>query len=268
MSKAQFTVAIRLIFGEELAQSSSVMDRLFDSFDHRRLDEMDWRAMLHLLAILMLPHFTCLDLIKLAYSLYSSVGSFDGSCSERLAVGVLRDLLSTPATLSLRSSLSSFFDAAWHHLMTHDQAVILFMGKASAKGKPLSDPDEVKIPFPFFLKLLTDPDSPFSPLLQVATVFGSRDPRPWSYELEQQFYHPALLVRLKELRRTRRNEDEAQSFLHNRDSRRKHFAWAVWNRFVRRRTVLRFVMIAAEIRATTANFGLFFDHWRKVSTLL
>lgn len=64
MSKPQFSTALRLVFGEEMIKSSTVANKLFDSFDLRRVDQMDWRSMLFLLALVMQPTLPFLEIIK------------------------------------------------------------------------------------------------------------------------------------------------------------------------------------------------------------
>lgn len=64
MSKPQFSTALRLVFGEEMVKSSSVANKLFDSFDLRRVDQMDWRAMLYLLTLLMQPTLACKEALR------------------------------------------------------------------------------------------------------------------------------------------------------------------------------------------------------------
>lgn len=50
-------------------------------------------------------------------------------------------------------------------------------------------------------------------MVRTGSVYGTRDPRRWTSALEDQFYHPILLARIKALRREIRNEDEAKLFL-------------------------------------------------------
>lgn len=98
------------------------------------------------------------------------MGSFDITCKERLPLGVLRDMILTPVQLSLRTTLSSDFDAAWLQLVKQDQEVFRFTSRK--QGASVTDPDQFKIPFPMFMKLLKETD--FSKYLQPATVFGSK----------------------------------------------------------------------------------------------
>lgn len=162
----------------------------------------------------------------------------------------------------------SDMDLAWQQLMANDEQVILYSAKAAQRhqkhdttGKGF-DPNEMKIPFRMLIKLLTD--TFMAKYFKVATVFGSKDTRPWSYHLEETFYHPILLQRIKALRREYRNDDIADLFLAQQNYRKKKFMYTTWVDFIRRRVKLRVVLIAAEIRATIANYNVFFNHIRRV----
>jgi hypothetical protein len=149
MSKSQLTTALRRSFGNDVIASESSIGRLFDSFDFYRADQMDWRAFLYMLTMLMQPYYlfdvlnklvecllvfhllNCHDgvllvekglceydalrlvlilffpspLLRWAYAIYSSVGSLDLQCTDRLSLGMLKDMLCVPVLLSMRSDL-------------------------------------------------------------------------------------------------------------------------------------------------------------------
>jgi hypothetical protein len=64
MSKPQFTTALRMVFGENMIKSAPMINKLYESFDLRRVNEMDWRSMLYLLNLLMQPTLPCIEHIK------------------------------------------------------------------------------------------------------------------------------------------------------------------------------------------------------------
>jgi Ca2+-binding EF-hand superfamily protein len=64
MTKAQLTTALRRSFGDSVIKSDGAIGKLFQSFDFNRTDEMDWRAFLYMLAILMQPYLYCHDLLR------------------------------------------------------------------------------------------------------------------------------------------------------------------------------------------------------------
>lgn len=69
MSKPQFVTALLRCFGEELKKNEAALSKMFDSFDLRRRDEMDWRAFLYLLTLTMQPDLPCFDQLRFALSL-------------------------------------------------------------------------------------------------------------------------------------------------------------------------------------------------------
>ena len=64
MSKAQVTTALRRSFGDTVIKSEAAIGKLFDTFDFNRTDQMDWRAFLYMLTILMQPYMYCDALMK------------------------------------------------------------------------------------------------------------------------------------------------------------------------------------------------------------
>ena len=64
MTKAQLTTALRRAFGDSVIKSDGAIGKLFDSFDFKRTDEMDWRAFLYMLSMLMQPYLFCFELLR------------------------------------------------------------------------------------------------------------------------------------------------------------------------------------------------------------
>lgn len=56
MTKALLVTALRLTFGNTMLKSNRLIDKLFDSFDFKRSDQMDWRSFLFLFTIMMQPY--------------------------------------------------------------------------------------------------------------------------------------------------------------------------------------------------------------------
>lgn len=56
MTKALLVTALRLTFGNTMLKSNRMIDKLFDSFDFKRSDQMDWRSFLYLFTIMMQPY--------------------------------------------------------------------------------------------------------------------------------------------------------------------------------------------------------------------
>lgn len=64
MTFAQLTTALRRSFSDTILQSDSAIRKLFDSFDFGKTDQMDWRAFLYLLTIMMQPTLPCRDHLR------------------------------------------------------------------------------------------------------------------------------------------------------------------------------------------------------------
>ena len=75
-------------------------------------------------------------------------------------------------------------------------------------------------------------------------------------------------MKLKELRRKRRNDTEADKFLSLKSRREKVNCMSLWRQYIKRRNALRLVLIDFEMRSTLGNTGIFFDAWKKVTIFL
>jgi Ca2+-binding EF-hand superfamily protein len=64
MTKDKLTTALRRSFGDAVIKSDGAIGKLFDSFDFNRTDEMDWRAFLYMLSMLMQPYLFCDSLLR------------------------------------------------------------------------------------------------------------------------------------------------------------------------------------------------------------
>ena len=106
-----------------------------------------------------------------------------------------------------------------------------------------------------------------SSILSLLLTFLSHyhiDSRTWSSRLEEDYYHPTLLNRLKFLRRELRNEDECNQFIARTDLRIKQYSMNAWDLFKRKRIFLRHILIAYELRNTVLFFGVVLNKWKKV----
>ena len=88
------------------------------------------------------------------------------------------------------------------------------------------------------------------------------DLRPWSYVIEEQYYHPHILHRIKDLRRIARNEDEVVKFKAMVDHRRKREYHAKWLVLLERRNRVRFLVIQTAVKWKCDRIGSYFDRWR------
>lgn len=94
------------------------------------------------------------------------------------------------------------------------------------------------------------------------------DTRQWTSHLEENFYHPTILKKLKELRRIIRSEQEADKFISLKSRRVKTNCMSIWKHFIKRRNVLRLVLIDFEMRSTLGNTGILFEIWKRQTIIL
>ena len=259
MSKAQFTTAVRLIFGSHIIKSDKEVSMLYDSFDARLVNKMDWRSFLYLFTIMMQPKYAFLKNLRYGFAIYSSTGSLDMDCEEPLALGMIKKMICTPIILSMWPEVMTKFTKSWDELSTSDTQAMEY----AARLKTVKDPDDVKIPYELFNKIISNTRSDFYIYLKKASVFGKRDSREWTCLLEEQTYHPIILKRIKVLRREARNDAEADKFIARTNYRIKLQAYKNWQRYVERRNKLRLTLIAAEIRSMILNSGYCFDLWKR-----
>lgn len=261
MTKAGYLTAMRLAFGDELITSEGVLSKLYSSFDTRRVDEMDWRSFLFLLAVLMQPMLLGEGILRVGYALYCSVGSLDLAATIPVRWGELKRLMLVPCLLSYHATLSADLEASYQSLLLNDTSTLQYVSKQQQKIGGM-DPEDVKLSWPIFLKVLLT--EPFAAHMKPGSLYGKRDPRTWATTLEENYYHPTLLRYLKALRRYHRNEAACALFLSNRSQRSRAFHLSLWKAFVERRRLFRLLLIAVELRSTLTNYGSVLDSWKKV----
>lgn len=118
ISQSQFIQVMRIVFGSSFnSHSEKKLIHLYMAFDMSELEEMDWRAFLFLLVILMQVIKPSLEHMKLGYALFSSVGVLDYSCNEPLKLSQVKDMIQTPVILSNRPAVLQCVDDAWFQLL-------------------------------------------------------------------------------------------------------------------------------------------------------
>lgn len=254
ITKAQFIIGLRRCFGSALLKSESSISKLFDSFDIDRRDEMDWRSFLFLLTILMQPQLTQEDQLTWGYSLYSSSGSLDLDCREKLTIETIKDLICTPVMLNLRGDLKFYIDQAWLELINMDDEA------SDIASVPRVDLDKTPLSFRLFKRLCRD--TSFSRFFKPGRCYGNQDARVWVSTLEKEQYHPILLSHLMSLRRVLRNEDACDSFIKLRERRIKESSLHNFVIFSKRRAVVRRMIVVSCLRIRNVKCSKIFDHWR------
>ena len=139
MTKPQFMTALRRSFGDQVVKDTAAMNKLYDSFDLRRVDEMDWRQFLYLLTMVMQPILPCEQHLRFAFALYASSGDHHTYCAlsilrlprltscpcsallspagmldlevtTRLDLGTIKDMMCAPVLIALRGEVRTALD--------------------------------------------------------------------------------------------------------------------------------------------------------------
>lgn len=134
MTQSQFLQVMRKVFGTSYTSTSEKkLVQLYMAFDMHDTDEMDWRAFLFLLIMLMQVILPCLEHLKLAYALFSSVGVLDYSCHEPLKLSQVKDMIQTPVILSNRPAVLALLDDAWFQLIRTNMEALKVWYKSKTK---------------------------------------------------------------------------------------------------------------------------------------
>jgi hypothetical protein len=190
MSKAQFLTAMRSVFGFDLSpKTEQQLNALFQTFDLEDRNELDWRAFLYQLAVIIHAYEPVLTHLKMGYAIFSSLGYLEFHCTEKLQLSTIKDIIEVPVIFSSRSAVRSFIDDCWFELIQSDleaMEVCLPLSPsplppllrdahleqiAHAKNAP-SDSDELWLTFSVFNKLIQN--TAFATNLEGAKVFGKR----------------------------------------------------------------------------------------------
>lgn len=257
MTKPQFFTAIRRAFGDELIKSQAALGKLYDSYDPDHHDEMDWRAFLFLLTIFMQPQDDVFTHLRWAFAIYSSIGTLDyEGCPESLSIGEIKDMIVVPTLMRFRKDIKQVVEDAWLELSAKDLGAQEISESNGDKGI-----DSIRVSYTMFEKLLKD--TRVSELLAVRQTFGRRDPRPWLYSLEVDFYHYSLTEIMTKLRREIRDEAEVVAFIARVEERiiRRHFHRIT--AFVLRRAKIRKMILLCSVRWKNENVASSFDRWRR-----
>lgn len=219
---------------------------------------MDWRSFLQLLTITIQASLSCFSHLRIGFAIYSSVGSLDMDCSEKMSLGAIKNMVCTPVFLHQRAELRKDLEKAWIDLTMTD----LEATHAAARNSTV-DPDNAMLTFKLFEKLTRI--SHFSKHFEIAECFGIRDPRAWLYELEKEYYHPIVIDTLKKARLTNRNDEEVISFREKKVMRTKRISLAYWKKFVSVRCKIRRTLIYVSVRWKFDHTSRMFDTWKKVT---
>jgi hypothetical protein len=121
ISRAQFYTVIRNVFQFEMTlKTEKQLIKLFNAFDIQERNEIDWRAFLYQLALLIHAYEPVLTHLKMGYAIFSSVGTLEFDCTEKLKLSTIKDMIEVPIIFSSRSALRSLVDDCWFELTQTD----------------------------------------------------------------------------------------------------------------------------------------------------
>jgi hypothetical protein len=121
MTHAQFVSVMRSIFQMDLSiATEQQLTLLYKSFDYEDNDQVDWRGFLYLLFIVIHAHKPVIAQLHMAFAIYSSIGTLDFQCSERVRLSDLKDIIEVPVVCSHRATIRSMIDTCWFELTQSD----------------------------------------------------------------------------------------------------------------------------------------------------
>ena len=194
-----------------------------------------------------------------SYALYASYGDLDLSCPSKISLGIIKDFMSFPVTIPLRSHMRALIQTAFDQVSSTSAASNKNL--SSFSSKLMADPDETLVSLKTFLQLLQS--SVFKDYMKISLPFGVNDPNPWLYTYEEAFYCPALLRSLKNRRREARNNVEVTTFRSLIVTRWMKIGLLLWRRFLNRRQRFRVLTMWCGARIRFDVMSRSFDKWRK-----
>ena len=114
--------------------------------------------------------------------------------------------------------------------------------------------DGVSVTYGQFKKLLTDTE--FS---QFCRVYD----RPWTYVMEDQYFHPILCCYLRDLRKMFRDSRECERFLQSKLTRTLKYLFHNWRGYVGRRNLVRWRFTVWYMRWKMRALNGAFSKWSK-----
>ena len=264
ISRDRFMTTMWRVFGFEIAElegmndgeAVSTLNKLFSSFDKENLNRMDWRCFLMMLRMIQDCMGTPRDHLLWAFAMFGSAGSMDFQCSEPVSLEDVRDMVAIMGHAGSRGTLVEIVDRAWCEVCEADPTAAKLAKKTNDAGKTSG---EIPVPFELFGKMLTTEAS--ADLFDTATTYGLRDQSPWTYMIEERYYHPVLLTIAKTRRRDSRNNKKVIEFKLGRAVRHKQHTVGTWAEYCARRRRCRYIFVQMIVRYHVINISHAFAHW-------
>jgi hypothetical protein len=259
MTEPQFVSAMKKVFGDgAIKKREHEMTDLYHSFDKRRLGQMEWRSLMCLIIIVMVPDMPFEKYLQYSFVLYASSGSFDLDCRDKIPLRSIKQIFSIPVRLVFQQEVEAIVGQAWAEISIEDYEAV----RASQNLPDPTDPESVQISLPLFRRMLHK--TLLKDYIKMGQPFGTKDLRTWTYRFEDLYYHSAIPPLQKKKRREYRNEDEVIKFRALADKRLLRFPFATWKKIVTVRQRTRILFIDCSIRWKNIQCADFFDMWRKV----
>lgn len=122
MSKAQFVTVMRSVFTLDMnIKTEQSIEMIYNTFDYENKNQLDWRAFLYQLALIIHAYEPVLTHLKMGYAIFSSLGTLVlDSCTEKLQLSTIKDIIEVPIVYSSRSAIRSLIDDCWFELTQND----------------------------------------------------------------------------------------------------------------------------------------------------
>ena len=253
MTKPQFITAMRRCFGDSILKTEASFGKLFESFDFDRTGTIDWRAMLYMLLILMQADMTYADHLKWTFCLYSSEGILDLLTPSPLSLGTVKKFICVPVLPVQKKTIHDLLDTCWSQLAEKHEEVKELTKESMGAGLP-GGADRILVSYTHFQQLLTD--------TQLA-VYCQQYDKPWTFVMEEEFFHPILCTYLRALRKAFRDERECERFLLFKKLRVKKYAFVNWIAYIGRRNLIRWRFSSWYLNWKLGFQSRAFDHWKK-----
>jgi len=253
MSKPQFITAMRRCFGDEILDSENSFSKLFDSFDFDRRGQVDWRALLYMLLILLQAGMGYAEQLRWAFCLYASAGMLDTTTPGSLSLGTIKNFMCVPVVPGEHRSVRDAVDECWLELAGKDPDARLLNNACDTPGVP-GGADDVQMSYALFKKLLRE--------TEFAALCQTHD-RPWTYVFEEEYFHPILCAYLRDLRKQFRDARECARFLRTKNYRMQKYTLFSWKSFVQRRNDVRWRFTVWYMRWRMSFLNRAFEKWKK-----
>eukprot|EP00611_Tribonema_gayanum_P002726 TRINITY_DN1205_c0_g1_i3.p1 TRINITY_DN1205_c0_g1~~TRINITY_DN1205_c0_g1_i3.p1 ORF type:complete len:965 (+),score=381.04 TRINITY_DN1205_c0_g1_i3:181-3075(+) len=268
LQRTRYLAVMRVVYGLDVAPTDHAADalalralnRLYNAFDVRDADEADWRQMVYMMQVAARPHETLDASLRFAFALLGSEGAFDAKCADPVPLSSLLDMAGVLASHDTEAALRTILEEGWLEIVQKDPEAGAACEAARAADR---GPMSVLITRRMLDELL---DSyTLAPLLRVATLFGRKDRRAWTFAGEERYFDPVLRELLRQTRRDKRNAAALAVFKTTVNQRRAKFNMLRWRRFVRRRRRARELVTAIADRFFWGYASIAVARWRRLA---